>query len=308
MQDVLALVKLALNLGLIAVALTVGLQSRWSDVTYMFRHRHLLARMVLARNVVVPVAALLIVSVLPLELPVRAALLAASVTAVPPFLPEAEARAGVRDTYGVALLASQTLLAIVLVPLTLGFFNFVLDASVAFSAKQVVSAIGRTLMLPLAVGIVVRARWPTVADAVGPRLGWISSLIVLGTMAAIVVVAAPQVLAQLGNGTVLAMALLTLAGLAAGHVIGGPRDEDRTALSLAAASCHPGLAIAVIATNTAAQARGAMAALLLYLLVGMVFRYSYSTHRRSVADTMRRVGVDRRATPRATPERRHVVG
>jgi BASS family bile acid:Na+ symporter len=48
-----------------------------------------------------------------------------------------------------------------------------------------------------------------------------------------------------GNGTILALGAFTLAGLAAGHLLGGPNRDDCTVLALATASRHPGVALAI---------------------------------------------------------------
>ena len=44
MQDVTRLVGIALNVALIGIAFSLGLRSRWPDVTYFFRHTTLLAK------------------------------------------------------------------------------------------------------------------------------------------------------------------------------------------------------------------------------------------------------------------------
>jgi BASS family bile acid:Na+ symporter len=47
------------------------------------------------------------------------------------------------------------------------------------------------------------------------------------------------------EGTLTAIVLITLVGLAIGHLLGGPDEDDRTVLAFATVSRHPGVAMAV---------------------------------------------------------------
>jgi BASS family bile acid:Na+ symporter len=47
------------------------------------------------------------------------------------------------------------------------------------------------------------------------------------------------------QGTLTAIVIITLLGLAIGHLLGGPDEDDRTVLAFATVSRHPGVAVAV---------------------------------------------------------------
>jgi BASS family bile acid:Na+ symporter len=100
-------------------------------------------------------------------------------------------------------------------------------------------------------------------------------------MLAILIAAAPAIWTLIGNGTIIALAAFVFFGLAIGHYLGGPKPENRTALALATASRHPGIALALAQANFPEQ-KLAMAAVLLYLLVNAAvsFPYLLSTKRR----------------------------
>ena len=55
----------------------------------------------------------------------------------------------------------------------------------------------------------------------------------------------PAIVSLVGNGTVLVIAAVVAAGLAAGHWLGGPDPDDRTALAIASSMRHPGVAMAI---------------------------------------------------------------
>ena len=80
------------------------------------------------------------------------------------------------------------------------------------------------------------------------------------------------------------MALFVIAGLAAGHALGGPKETDRTALALATASRHPGLAIAIAGANFPAQLKLGTGTIIIYLLLSQILFIPYKRWRRKASD------------------------
>ena len=84
---------------------------------------------------------------------------------------------------------------------------------------------------------------------------------------------------MIGNGTLLALALFTIVGLAVGHWLGGDNADHRTVLALATSARHPAVALAIAGTNFQQQ-RDVLAVVLLYLLVGTVVAFPYVVWRK----------------------------
>ena len=76
-----------------------------------------------------------------------------------------------------------------------------------------------------------------------------------------------------------AIVAFSLAGLAAGHLLGGPDPDDRVVLALATASRHPGVALAIASANFPGQ-KLVPVAVLLYLIVSAIVSIPYLTGRR----------------------------
>ena len=81
----------------------------------------------------------------------------------------------------------------------------------------------------------------------------------------------------IGDGTLLAIVVVALIGIAVGHLLGGPDEDNRTVLALTTASRHPAVALAV--AGFAGQAL-APAAVLLALVVTALAAVPYSAWRR----------------------------
>jgi len=79
----------------------------------------------------------------------------------------------------------------------------------------------------------------------------------------------PAISHVIGQGTLLVLGLAVVAGVLAGYLLGGKELGNRKALALAAASRHPGAAIA-IATHSFPHAAQAPAAIALAAIVSGV--------------------------------------
>jgi BASS family bile acid:Na+ symporter len=85
---------------------------------------------------------------------------------------------------------------------------------------------------------------------------------------AVLIAFVPLIFTLIGSGWALVSIVFASAGIIIGRVLGGPEDADRTVLSLASASRHPWVAVALIAANVdESQQKLAMAAVIVYVLI-----------------------------------------
>ena len=79
-----------------------------------------------------------------------------------------------------------------------------------------------------------------------------------------------------GNGSMLAIAIFVVAGMAAGHFLGGGgQPSDRTALAIATPARHPGLAVAIAQANYPQQSRLVAGAVVIYLILRVLLSLPY---------------------------------
>jgi len=308
MPDWGKLVVIALQAGIVCVVVATGLRSRWSDATYLLKRPGMLARTIVARNILVPLTALALASVYTREAAVRAAILVLSVTGVPPTLPESEFRAGAREQTALGILISQTLLAIVFVPASLMAFNAILGTQVVVTSARVIGVVGELTLVPFFAGLVVSYISHSVATRISLPIHRLGQMLLVVGIVAIAVVFSRAWKDLAGNGTLLAVTLMVFAALMIGHALGGQRRHDRIALAIASASSHPGLAIAIVTANASRTAVGQIvAAVLLYIVIGGLLIRAYTFLMRDVpSDIQWRTGGDRRSVRRDTPDRRRI--
>jgi BASS family bile acid:Na+ symporter len=277
------LIPIVLKVSVLLNVFAIGLRVSAQDATYLFRRPGELARALLAMNVLMPLFAVILISSFDLRPAVRIALVALSLSPIPPLLPNKMVKAGGTDSYAIGLLTAVGLLAIIFVPFAVEIIARVRQVPLQMTAASIATLIFVTTMLPLGLGVAVHSFVPALAKWMAKPIAQIAGIGLLACVVAILFAAAPAIWTLVGNGTVIALAAFVLVGLAIGHFLGGPKPENRTALAISTASRHPGIALALAQANFPEQ-KLAMAAVLLYLLVNAIVAIPYLlwTKRRQV--------------------------
>ncbi len=273
-MSIATLLPLLLKTSLALLVFSLGLSATLQDTTHLFRRPAQLARAFVAMFVIMPVTALILARALEPPAAVKIALVALALSPLPPTFPRKALKQGGRLSYVAGLLVSATLLAVLLIPLSLELIERNRDMPLQMRPAAVLGLVFWSLLLPLAAGMVVRKVAPAFAErAAGPMSTIAFAVLILGVIPILIRVW-PAMVSLVGNGTLLAMVLLVLVGLAAGHLLGGPDPEDRTVLALSTASRHPAIAIAIAQANFPDQ-KLAPAAVLLYVLVSVIASMPY---------------------------------
>ena len=267
------LIPLVVTLSLAGLVMAVGLEATPRELLSLFRQPLRLARAVLAVNVIVPVAAAILVGLFPLSPVVKMGILVMAVSPVPPLVPGKGLKAGGDRVYALSLYASLVLLSIVIVPATVAILAHIYGSSVSVSPLQIAENVALGVVAPLLAGLALHAVAPAFSEKVAPTLRRLSMLVVLLIVIPVIVSLWPAISTLAGDGALLAMALTSAAGLAAGHLLGGPGLGDRGALAQTAVTRHPGIAILI--ANAAGGDKRVTAAVIAFMLVGLLVAIPY---------------------------------
>jgi BASS family bile acid:Na+ symporter len=201
-------------------------------------------------------------------------------------LPKSQVKAGTRSEYVLGLLASQAVLAILLVPVTIELMDWALGSQAHFSASQVAELIIKTILIPLAAGMVAGQLLPKL-KRLAPHLLTAGTVLLIAGAIPLLIVAWKTFGTLSGNGAILALAIFMLAGTAVGHLLGGPVEEDRTTLALATSARHPGLAMAIAAANFPQQKTLVAGAVVIYLILRLILSIPYARWRHAALSSPR---------------------
>ena len=287
-MDLKALVILALQVSILCTVFLFGLKATVADLLYLIHRPRLLARSLLSVFVLMPLVVVALDLIFDFRPPVEVVLTALAISPLPPLLPRKETGAGGSTSYGLGLMAVLAVVSIAAVPLSLEILESVFRRELAMSALTVAGLVVKTTLAPLVAGVAVRRLMPSVAARIEKPLIRISS--VLLTVAVLILVAASlsAIWAAVGDGTVLAMTLVTLAGLAMGHMLGRPEPDHSVVLALATSCRHPAIALTIAATNYPDQQFAGI--ILLYLVVNALVAIPYLKWQRRRASAVAAAG------------------
>lgn len=280
MQELFQIAGLVLKISIIIQVFAIGLGTTWQDATYLFRRPGLLLNSILARNVAMPIIAILLIKLMSLQGAVAIAIAVLAITPVPPLLPKSQLKADARSEYVLGLLVSQTVLAVVFVPITVQLVSLALGANAHFSAMEVAVLVIETVLIPLAAGMLAMHFMPQLKDFARHLMAAGSVLLLAGAIPLLIL--AWKMFGQLsGNGTMLALALFIIAGMVVGHLLGGPKSQDRTTLAIATSARHPAIALAIAKANFPEQSTLVAGAIVIYLIFRIILSIPYARARKS---------------------------
>src|SRR5262245_1141914 len=180
-----------LNVIIGGLVFALGLNALPKDAAFLWRQPGLLLRSLVAMDVAVPVAAVLLVLALRPPRVVAIGILAMAVAPGAPFAPQKELKLGGRLPYVYSLLVTVALLAVVTIPLTLDIlgFLFAADREAWVTPGQVAKVAVLMLVLPLLSGMLVRRALPGLAARLAKPLALAANLLI-GAIALLVLVKA----------------------------------------------------------------------------------------------------------------------
>jgi len=265
-MTVQSMILLGVKISIMLTVFALGTKATPADATFLLRRPRDLTRALLSMYVLMPVLALILDLTFNLNPAVKIALVALSVSPVPPIFPNTSFKSHGRDDYTFGLLVATPLLAIIVIPIAMGVFQWVSGFSLQMSARSVAGLVFTTILIPLLLGMALRTWALSLAERVAKPVGTFASILLLVCFLPVLIGSARTILSLFGDGTLLSMSVFALVGLAIGYFLGGPERENRSTLSLATATRHPGVAIAIAHTNFPQQ-KLVVPAVVLYLIV-----------------------------------------
>jgi BASS family bile acid:Na+ symporter len=263
----------------ISVALIVfaqGLKISPGRVGDYFKHQPwLILRSLVAVLVLVPLAALAIILLLKPspEVAVGLAILASCPPA--PLMMKGAPKIGQGDaTFMAALHLSLAALAFITVPLCLALISMPLGFQADVDLLSMAMILGRTILIPVGLGMTVCYFFPRLADAMSPKLDKVGAIGLIVVVLFAMVSFFP-ILLKMDPWSYLVMAAVAIAALAIGHGLGPRNPHERTTLAIESAVRHPVLAITIAASNfTPERALPVLVpCIIVFVMVGAVYLF-----------------------------------
>ena len=224
-----ALAQVAVFVFLIASMSEIGLGLTVQQIISPLRNVKLVLLSVLANFVIAPLLALGIARLLNLDEPFAMGLLLLGLGAGAPFMPKITGMAKGDVALAVGLLVMLMVGTIVFMPVALPQ----LVQGTQVNPGKIVGLLVLLILLPLVVGLIIKARAPSLAKRLAPVLERVSAIALLATVVLIISLNLPSLLSVFGTGAIYAGILFSVLTALAGWLLGGSNPAQRMSLGLA---------------------------------------------------------------------------
>ncbi|MER8900798.1 bile acid:sodium symporter [Mesorhizobium sp. M0772] len=200
---------------------------------------------ILANFVLMPLGAFALAKVLWLDEPFAVGLLVLGCSAGAPFLPKLAEVAKGNLAFAVGAM-------VLLMVITVGYLPIVLPLllpGVTVDAWKIARSLVLLMLLPLAVGLVFKARYEDLAPRVKPVLGSIANVSLIVMTLLIVITNFDKILDVFGTRAILAGFLFIVLGFAIGWLLGGDDAGTRRVMALGTAQRNIAAALVVASQN-----------------------------------------------------------
>jgi BASS family bile acid:Na+ symporter len=207
------LMSLVFVLGTMA---SMGLSLTISQITGPLRNARFVIVALLANFLVPPILAFLLIQVFALDEPLAVGLMLVSLAAGAPALPKTAVFAKVDAAAATGLMVLLVVVTILVLPVALPL----LLTGISVTFWDIASGLIILILVPLAVSLFVRARYPEAAASALPHFAQASNLSLLFLMVLMVVLNFSDVVGLLGSGGLLASLVLVGLTTAGGYLLG----------------------------------------------------------------------------------------
>jgi bile acid:Na+ symporter, BASS family len=214
------------------------------------RDARLVVLALLANFVLMPLGAIALAKVLWLDEPFAIGLLLLGCAAGAPFLPKLAELAKGNLAFAVGAM-------VLLMVVTVGYLPIVLPLllpGITVDAWEIARSLLLLMLLPLAIGLALKARYGELAARVKPVLDWISNVSLILLICLITAANIDKVLQVFGTWAILGGLLFIVLGLGTGWLLGGTSADTKRVMALGTAQRNIAAAL-VVASQSFSDAK-----------------------------------------------------
>jgi predicted Na+-dependent transporter len=223
--------------------LVMGMSLTVGQIVEPLRNLRLVVLALVASFVIVPVTALILKQVIPMDEELQIGLLLMASAHGAPFLPKLAQVARGNLAFAVGLMTLLIVGTVIYLPIVLPLML----PGVTVDAGQIASSLFFQMIVPLIAGLVVRARWEEAADEAKKPLAQVSSISLVLLLVLMLGLNIQNVIDLFGSGALLAVLILTVVAVGSGYLFGGPSEDTRGVLALGTAL--PNMAASFLVAN-----------------------------------------------------------
>ena len=262
-------------LNIFIIMLTMGVKIPFADLVSLKNHPRFLGKSLLSVLVIFPLIVALVLSFFNPGTNVAIALIVLAASPAPPLLTKRTIMSGGNVRFAASLQVILSLLAVIVTPLILYLFSFIFSTNhETIDSLLVAKQVATVQLLPLSLGLLIRKLSADLGEEIGDLLLNVANTLFLFVLIFSLGISL-NLVPSVGWKTIVDIALIVMAGLIVGHLLGGVDEniESRSTLATATIARNVGLALYIAVINGATKAIPGIAA---YAVLGAIFALPYN--------------------------------
>jgi BASS family bile acid:Na+ symporter len=164
-----------------------------------------------------------------------------------PFLPKLAQIAKANVAFAVGLMTLLVVVTVIYLPIVLPL----LLPGVQVDAGSIAMTLILEMLVPLAIGLFIKARYPDTAESLYPHISQISNISMALLLVLMLGLNIGKVLGLFGSGAILAVLILLIIAVVAGYFLGGPGMDTKRVLALGTGQRNMAAGFAIASSNFA---------------------------------------------------------
>ena len=246
MNDILeTLSVLSLLVFVIGSMASMGLSLKMKQILDPLKDIKLVVLALVVNFILVPIVAYLITLILPLDQSLETGLILLATAAGAPFLPKLAEAAKGNLAFSVGLMVLLMVVTIIYLPIVLPL----LLQGVSVSPWDIAQSLIVMMLLPLAIGLLVNARYEEIAAKVRPTFGQASNIAILVLTVLGLVLNFKSMIGLVGSWGILAGVIFIVVSLLIGFLLGGSDGKIKSVMGLGTGQRNISAALVVAGQN-----------------------------------------------------------
>ena len=237
--------KLAFLILILSMLLDTGLSLTVQQIWEPLRNFRLILLSLLANFILVPLFVYGLLQVVPLSESVKIGFTILSVAAGPPVLPKLAQLVHGNLAYAAGLMMLMMGLTAIYMPFALA----IALQDVHVSPWQIAKSLLTLMLIPLAIGLLIRAKNEAIATTLQPLMRQISNATLIIGLTTSLVLQFSSLVTMVRTGAIVAIGGFILVSLGLGYLLGGPDTDTRRTLAVGTAQRNIAAALLVAGTN-----------------------------------------------------------
>lgn len=264
MNDILvSLSQLFLLVFVIGSMFSLGLSLTMKQILDPLKNLRMVVLALVANFILVPILAYALALVFNLDDSLRTGLILLATAAGAPFLPKLVDVAKGNIAFSVGLMVLLMVVTIVYLPIVLPL----LLGDVQVNPWDIAQSLIVMMLIPLAIGLFIKARYSETAAKIQPTFGMASNIALIALTILGLVLNFSSMIALVGTFGILAGIIFILVSLVIGYLLGGSEARDKSVMGLGTAQRNISAALVVAAQNFTADV---ITYLLVIAIIGLV--------------------------------------